>query len=515
LAASSGSRQGNCRDVVPITSSSGSIWVCDRRYVAFLKTTYPLSPSGLMDGDMGYVTFLKATWPMSPSHRIAADARNCDRGYVTFLKATHPLSPSSSQGDTSARRRRPNLREGPNGCVLRVEVGTSDSFALSMIPSPSRPCMVSMLPSLVCSVSPVSGRFPEEESSEPPTGLKATYPVSPSDCSLVRSHTSRSLGARHLRACPVREVVTVTWDPVLGSLLREYSGLRVCSKLSWLVWDAEDSLEFYPAQASQGYVAFLKMTYPLSPSGLMDGDMEYVAFLKVTWPMSPSHRVAPDAWNCDTGTVGLKPGRPSPSPSLAPLLSSSLSLALSKLPAVLGCLPHVEAAVLWRVTLRSYRGCVRAVRCEEETAKPTRRPQRVRSSRGGDRAYVAFLKATWPMSPSQSRGRLCFRRFRFSLYCTRGTCASSLVRSHTSRSPGARHLRACPVREVVTVTWDPRPREPIEGVLRATSVLELAAVYTDSRAEGKTVVRTVVCESLAELSWLVWDAEDSLEFYPA
>ncbi|MQL99858.1 hypothetical protein Taro_032587 [Colocasia esculenta] len=45
----------------------------------------------------------------------------------------------------------------------------------------------------------------------------------------------------------------------------------------------------------------------------------------------------------------------------------------------------------------------------------------------------------------------------------RGTCASSLVRSHTSRSPGARHLRACPVREVVTVTWDPRPREPVEG----------------------------------------------------
>ncbi|MQL67850.1 hypothetical protein Taro_000101 [Colocasia esculenta] len=37
----------------------------------------------------------------------------------------------------------------------------------------------------------------------------------------------------------------------------------------------------------------------------------------------------------------------------------------------------------------------------------------------------------------------------------------------------------------------------------------------DSRAEGKTVVRTVACELLAELSWLVWDAEDSLELYPA
>ncbi|MQL70530.1 hypothetical protein Taro_002836, partial [Colocasia esculenta] len=78
-----------------------------------------------------------------------------------------------------ARRRRFYLREGPNGCVLRVEVGTSDSFALSMIPSPSRPCMISMLPSPVRSVSPVSGRFPEEESLEPPTGLKATHPVSP------------------------------------------------------------------------------------------------------------------------------------------------------------------------------------------------------------------------------------------------------------------------------------------------------------------------------------------------
>ncbi|MQL77698.1 hypothetical protein Taro_010109 [Colocasia esculenta] len=140
--------------------------------------------------------------------------------------------------------------------------------------------------------------------------------------------------------------------------------------------------------------------------------MGYVAFLKAAWPMSPSHRVAPDAGVCrllegDTPTlafwfprrhkvcrllssVGLKPGRPSPSPSLAPLLSPSLSLTLSELPAVLGCLPRVEAAVLWRVTLRSCRGRVRAVRCEEEMAKPTRRPQRVRSSRGGDRAYVAF-----------------------------------------------------------------------------------------------------------------------------
>ncbi|MQM11523.1 hypothetical protein Taro_044431 [Colocasia esculenta] len=73
---------------------------------------------------------------------------------------------------------------------------------------------------------------------------------------------------------------------------------------------------------------------------------------------------------------GLKPGRPSPSPSLAPLLSPSLSLALSELPAVLGCLPRVEAAVLRRVLLRPCKGRVRAVRCEEETFQPTRRPQR-------------------------------------------------------------------------------------------------------------------------------------------
>ncbi|MQM21577.1 hypothetical protein Taro_054620 [Colocasia esculenta] len=51
----------------------------------------------------------------------------------------------------------------------------------------------------------------------------------------------------------------------------------------------------------------------------------------------------------------------------------------------------------------------------------------------------------------------------------------SLVRSYTSLSPGARYLRACTVREVVTIAWDLRPRELVEGVLQATSVLELAA----------------------------------------
>ncbi|MQL70113.1 hypothetical protein Taro_002411 [Colocasia esculenta] len=123
------------------------------------------------------------------------------------------------------------------------------------------------------------------------------------------------------------------------------------------------------------------------------------------------------------------------------------------------------------------------------------------------------LKATHPVSPPVWRQGLC------RLLSPEAGCASAASVFHVTvpvapvlvpyRSPGARHLRACPVREVVTVTWDPRPREPVEGVLRATSVLELAATWADSGAEGKTVVRTVACESLAELSWLVWDAEDS------
>ncbi|MQL95307.1 hypothetical protein Taro_027975 [Colocasia esculenta] len=37
-----------------------------------------------------------------------------------------------------ARRRRPFLREGPNGFVLRMEVGTLDPLALSQLPSPSK-----------------------------------------------------------------------------------------------------------------------------------------------------------------------------------------------------------------------------------------------------------------------------------------------------------------------------------------------------------------------------------------
>ncbi|MQM16201.1 hypothetical protein Taro_049155 [Colocasia esculenta] len=39
--------------------------------------------------------------------------------------------------------------------------------------------------------------------------------------------------------------------------------------------------------------------------------------------------------------------------------------------------------------------------------------------------------------------------------------------------------------EVVSVAWDPHPQEPFEGVLWATSVLELAANLADFRAERK------------------------------
>ncbi|MQL69557.1 hypothetical protein Taro_001833 [Colocasia esculenta] len=49
-----------------------------------------------------------------------------------------------------ARRRRPFLREGPNGFVLRVEVGTLDPLALSMLPSPSTSCFL-----CACSPPPV------------------------------------------------------------------------------------------------------------------------------------------------------------------------------------------------------------------------------------------------------------------------------------------------------------------------------------------------------------------------
>ncbi|MQL81552.1 hypothetical protein Taro_014012 [Colocasia esculenta] len=56
---------------------------------------------------------------------------------------------------------------------------------------------------------------------------------------------------------------------------------------------------------------------------------------------------------------------------------------------------------------------------------------------------------------------------------------------YTSPSPSARHLRACPVREVVTVAWDPHPREPVEGVLQDTSALELAATRRTLELRGK------------------------------
>ncbi|MQM22138.1 hypothetical protein Taro_055186, partial [Colocasia esculenta] len=38
--------------------------------------------------------------------------------------------------------------------------------------------------------------------------------------------------------------------------------------------------------------------------------------------------------------------------------------------------------------------------------------------------------------------------------------------------------------EVVSISWDPHPREPVEGGIRATSVLELAAHVWDAEGFG-------------------------------
>ncbi|MQL97222.1 hypothetical protein Taro_029906 [Colocasia esculenta] len=40
-------------------------------------------------------------------------------------------------------------------------------------------------------------------------------------------------------------------------------------------------------------------------------------------------------------------------------------------------------------------------------------------------------------------------------------------------------------RPVLTIAWDPHPRVPVEGVLRATSVLELAATRRTLELRGK------------------------------
>ncbi|MQL98312.1 hypothetical protein Taro_031019, partial [Colocasia esculenta] len=61
----------------------------------------------------------------------------------------------------------------------------------------------------------------------------------------------------------------------------------------------------------------------------------------------------------------------------------------------------------------------------------------------------------------------------------------------------------------------PLPGTPVLGNTPGYECARVGNHQADSGAEGKTVVRTVACESLAELSWLVWDAEDSFEFYPA
>ncbi|MQL82830.1 hypothetical protein Taro_015306 [Colocasia esculenta] len=93
----------------------------------------------------------------------------------------------------------------------------------------------------------------------------------------------------------------------------------------------------------------------------------------------------------------------------------------------------------------------------------TRSPRRPRSCRGGapDRDMVATLLCVASRTVA-SGGRVIG---------VDATCQAVVT--------------AFPVFEVVTIAWDPRPREPVEGVLRATSVLELAATRRTPELRGK------------------------------
>ncbi|MQL94978.1 hypothetical protein Taro_027643, partial [Colocasia esculenta] len=122
--------------------------------------------------------------------------------------------------------------------------------------------------------------------------------------------------------------------PSSGSWQGDYCDVVPIASMSGSAWDCD-----------MGYVAFLKATYPLSPSGLMDGDMV--------------------------------PGARAPFPLPPFFFPFFLSRPLRALWGGRGAFSVVVVAVLRWASLRSCRGRVRAVRCEEETAKPTRRPQRV------------------------------------------------------------------------------------------------------------------------------------------
>ncbi|MQL89728.1 hypothetical protein Taro_022308 [Colocasia esculenta] len=79
--------------------------------------------------------------------------------------------------------------------------------------------------------------------------------------------------------------------------------------------------------------------------------------------------------------------------------------------------------------------------------------------------------------------------------CSWSLCSRLLMALGWGRRSSLSHkLSQCPcilrslvagvVNEVVSVSWDPLPREPVEGVLRAMSVLELAAHVWDAKGFG-------------------------------
>ncbi|MQM19793.1 hypothetical protein Taro_052805 [Colocasia esculenta] len=67
----------------------------------------------------------------------------------------------------------------------------------------------------------------------------------------------RRVRSRHGRDAPERRVRVATDESAAT-----WSRRPALSQLSWLVWDAEDSLEFYPAQASQSFFSLPRSLRP-------------------------------------------------------------------------------------------------------------------------------------------------------------------------------------------------------------------------------------------------------------
>ncbi|MQM17332.1 hypothetical protein Taro_050301 [Colocasia esculenta] len=475
---------------------SGSAWDCDKGYVAFLKTTYPLSPSGLMDGTMGMISMLPSpVCGVSPVSGRFPEEESPEP--LTGLKVSHPSSGRVRVG----RRRWGDVCHSPSGSPWSVG-GDRENRVLGVCRgSGSRVVTVGIR----AWRSQARQLVEQQDESEMPAQGQVQEEVSEDES------VAQPQGAQAAAAAATEAAVAVLQSYVPGSVAARAGSSRcpVSGAPSGSTGEAAGRARGGAARASAAMGTGSTRAGRRRTAVTEDRTALLERFLRLRPPMFHGE-YDPDkaeSWTHELERIFE---------TMECAEEDQVRLAVYQLKGAahewwrVQRQMHFQGQRLDHITWQRFSEVFHG-EYFPDYARRERRDQfhalvqdDLTVSQYHQRGYVAFLKTTYPLSPSGlmdgAMGYVAFLKMTWPMSPSHRVTPDAWVATggvSPSRAQG----------DTSDISY--------VAFLKATGPMSPSQSLADSGAEGKTVVRTVACESLAGLSWLIWDAEDSLEFYPA